>query len=363
MNQGILHWVLVVLASALIGGVSGAAVNSAWDKDPNAAAVQQAAPTPIPGQLAPGVADLYASVRPSVVRIVAVSTSTGQGGTGSGVVLDKHGDIATNYHVVNGFNQLDVKLADGTDVSAQVVGWDPGDDLAVVKIDVSPDKLSPVELGDSSTVKVGDAVIAIGNPFDLEATLTEGVVSGIGRILSDGNARPLRELIQTDTAINPGNSGGGLFNLNGELIGITNAIENPSGQDVFVGIGYAIPVNTLKSYLPQMLAGKTISHARLGLSLQDLTPAVANSLGIKVRQGVLVQAVDPNSGAARAGLRGTSRSQPGDVIVAIDGHDAKTFEDLAGYVDTKKVGDKVELKIDRGGSEVTLSVTLDAWTS
>jgi S1-C subfamily serine protease len=350
---------LIILAAALIGGLAGAAVASLWTNESTTTIVQE-----VPaGSTVPGVADLYASVRQSVVKITSVSTSTGIGGTGSGIVLDKDGHIATNYHVVDGFDQLDVKLADGTAVPAQVVGSDPGDDLAIIKVDLPSDQLTPAMLGDFSEVRVGDAVIAIGNPFDLEATLTEGVISGMGRTLSGVNARPLRQLIQTDTAINPGNSGGGLFNLNGELVGITNAIENPSGQDVFVGIGYAIPVSTLQNYLDEMLAGETISHARLGVSLQDLTPAIASSLGLSVEQGVLIGAVDPNSGAASAGLRGMSADQVGDVITAIDGQEVTSFEELAAYLDTKNPGDSVELTVIRDQQEMTVAVTLDAWTS
>jgi S1-C subfamily serine protease len=349
----------IVLLAALIGGLSGAAIASVWTPEAKTAVVQQAGPGA--GSTAPGVAELYASLRPSVVKITAAS-STGEG-IGSGVVLDKQGHIATNYHVVNGFDHLDVKLSDGSNITAQVVGTDSGDDLAIIKIDVAADKLTPVVLADFSKVRVGDAVVAIGNPFDLEATLSEGVVSGLGRVLSGQNTRALSQVIQTDTAVNPGNSGGGLFNLNGELIGITNAIENPSGADVFAGVAYAIPVSTLQKYQADMLAGKTIAHAKLGISLQDITPAVASALGLKVQAGVLVGSVDPGSGAASGGLRGMTRTQVGDVIIAIDGHEVKTFEDLAEYLDTKKPGDKVEIKIDRNGSQMTLTVTLDAWTS
>lgn len=349
---------LIVFLTALIGGLSGAATASLWAPETKTTIVQQ---VPVGGTTVPGVADLYAAVRPSIVKITAASSRTGQGGTGSGVVLDKEGHIATNYHVIGGFDQLDVKLVDGSHVAARVVGTDPGDDLAIVKIDVAPDKLSPVVFADFSKVRVGDAVIAIGNPFDLEATLSGGLVSGLGRILSSANARALRQVIQTDAAVNPGNSGGGLFNLNGELIGITNAIENPSGVDVFAGVAYAIPVSTLQQYLPDMVAGKTIIHARLGISLQDVTPAIANALGLKVQQGVLVGSVDPGSGSARAGLRGMTPSQAGDVIIAIDGHEVKNFEGLAEYLDSKKPGDSVTLRIVRNGSEMTLSVTLDSW--
>ncbi len=193
------------------------------------------------------LADLYARLRPSVVKI-DVATRNGAG-TGSGVVLNAEGYIVTNYHVVTDSTQLDVKLSNGTVLTAQVVGTDPGDDLAVIKIDPSRRESHPGNPGGHFELRIGDEVVAIGNPLDLEATLTEGVVSGLGRVLSDGNGRPLRELIQTDTAINPGNSGGGLFDLNGHLVGITNALENPSGQASFSGIGYAIPASTVQQYM------------------------------------------------------------------------------------------------------------------
>jgi putative serine protease PepD len=370
----------IVLLSAAVGAGFGAASATLLDNNSNSgtqvatgqpAAAQSTAAgsasslTPAGSQVS--VADLYAKLRPSVVKITALSSSTGSGGTGSGLVIDTKGNIVTNYHVISGSDKLDVRLSDGTSVEATVVGTDPGDDLAVIHIDPSGLSLTPVVLANSQT-RVGDNVVAIGNPLDLEATLTEGVVSGLGRVLSSGNGRPLRELIQTDTAINPGNSGGGLFNLDGQLVGITNALENPSGQDSFSGIGYAIPVSTLQQYLPQMLAGQTVSHARLGVSLEDLSPAISSDLGLSVNQGVLIGSVESGSTAARAGLRGTQTSRfgsavPGDVIVAIDGKTVNTYDDIASYLDTKNPGDSVTLTIIRDGQKMDVSLNLDAWTS
>ncbi|HEX5139769.1 MAG TPA: trypsin-like peptidase domain-containing protein [Dehalococcoidia bacterium] len=361
----------IVLLSAAVGAGTGAGIATLVNNgdtttiQPVASTGTNTSAVTSPQVVSSGsVADLYDAVRPSVVKITAASTRVGTGGTGSGLVLDTDGHIITNYHVVQGSNQLDVALSDGTTVSASVVGSDPGNDLAVLKIDPSNLKLTPVKLGDSDAMRIGDNVVAIGNPLDLEATLTEGVISGVGRVLnSDGNSRPLRELIQTDTAINPGNSGGGLFNLNGELIGITNAIENPSGQDSFAGIGYAIPVTTLKASLDQMLAGATVTHARLGVALQDVTPAIANTLGIDVQQGVMVAQIEPGSGAAKAGLQAATNRTAGDVITGIDNHPVKTFDDLANYLDTKKGGDSVTLTIIRNNQQMTLPITLDTWTS
>jgi S1-C subfamily serine protease len=357
----------IALLSAAVGAGTGAGVASLIDNGGNSTstAVTSSAPgssssTIISQTGAVSIADLYTRLRPSVVQL-EVSSSSGAG-TGSGVILDAEGHIVTNYHVVQDMSEIDVKLSDGTIVTASVVGTDPGDDLAVIKIDPSGLNLTPATLADTSQLRIGDSVIAIGNPLDLEATLTEGVVSGLGRVLSDGNGRPLRELVQTDTAINPGNSGGGLFNLNGQLVGITNALENPTGQDSFSGIGYAIPASTLQQYLSDMLAGKTVSHPRLGVSLGNLTPQIAQQMGLKVDSGVMIGSVQRGSGAARAGLQGAVGNQPGDVIVAIDGHAVKTFDDLAGYLDTKNPGDKVTLQVVRDGQQMDVSVTLDAWT-
>jgi S1-C subfamily serine protease len=192
--------------------------------------------------------------------------------------------------------------------------------------------------------------------------VTEGIVSGLGRTLGGGAGRPLRQLIQSDAAINPGNSGGALFNARGEVIGITSAIENPNGERVFVGIGYAVPINTAQRFLPDMIQGRRIEHPRLGIGLQNLTPAVAETLGISVDQGVLITQVEPSSASSRAGLRGGSTAGAvGDVIVQIDDKQIRTFDDLANYLDSKKVGDTVKVKIVRDGKEATVDVTLEAW--
>jgi S1-C subfamily serine protease len=358
----------IVLLSAAVGAGTGAGIATVVDNGNSDTTTQAAVTAPDTTTTTAGntassasLADLYIRLRPSIVK-VDVATATGAG-TGSGVILDTAGHIATNYHVVADATELDVKLSDGNIATATVVGTDPGDDLAIIKIDPAGTQLTPVTLADTSQLRIGDSVVAIGNPLDLEATLTDGIVSGLGRVLSDGNGRPLRELIQTDTAINPGNSGGGLFDLNGRLVGITNALENPSGQDAFSGIGYAIPASTLKMYLPQMLDGQTVSHPRLGVSLGDLSPSIADQFGLSVDSGVMIGAVQPGSGAANAGLRGATANQPGDVIVAIDGQDVATYDDLASYLDTKQPGDTITLRIVRNNQTMDVSVTLDAWTN
>jgi len=356
-----LRWAAVVFVSVVLGAAVAVGIDAAFEDNSGGT-------TTVIERVQPGasggvssaindVADLYEQVRDSVVRINASAGGFG-GGVGSGVVLDKEGHILTNNHVVANAASLDVVLADGTSAPARVVGRDPGNDLAVIRADLPADKLKPAKLGNSDDIRVGEFVIAVGNPFELNSTVTEGIVSGIGRTLAEGGGRPLRQLIQADAAINPGNSGGGLFNGRGELIGITTAIENPSGDRVFVGIGYAVPVNIATRFLPDMLAGKTVEHPRLGVGpLVDVTP----SMGLGVDKGVLVAGVDPNSPAARAGIRGSRSS--GDVIVAVDGQRVEDFEDLANAIDSKQVGDTVEVSVLRDGRELTLSVTLEAWRS
>jgi S1-C subfamily serine protease len=200
-------------------------------------------------------ADVYAKVRPAVVEVDV--QSGGESGLGTGVIISQQGEILTNAHVVAGARNVQVKLADGTTLPGQVEGISEQDDLAIVKANIPQNKLAVVKLGDSSTLKVGQQVIAIGNPFGLEGSVTEGIVSGIRNDNSDGPS----PVIQTDAAINPGNSGGPLLDTNGNLIGINEALENPTGEDVFVGIGFAIPVNTVKADLNQLRSGASGSNS------------------------------------------------------------------------------------------------------
>lgn len=309
---------------------------------------------------------LYNKVRPSIVRITTGAQATdpfsggGAGGLGSGIVLDKQGDILTNYHVVNGFSTVTITFSDGTVASATVVGKDPGNDTAVVKTSADPSVLFPAVLGDSSQAKVGSFVAAIGNPFGLDGSFTTGVVSGLNRTLtSSSDGRPIRGLLQADAAVNPGNSGGALINAKGEVIGINTAIENPTGGS-FAGIAYAVPINTPKRYLAQLTAGGTITHARLGISGKTLTAAELKTLGLD--HGVAVVSVDSGSGAGKAGLLSSANGK-GDVILAIDGKPMQSFNDVADYIDGRKVGDQVKLTIQRDGKTMDITATLNSWDS
>src|SRR3990170_175998 len=260
-------------------------------------------------------ADIYEQVRPAVVEIT--STSSGRTpfgpqaqGMGSGIVIDDQGTILTNEHVISGADSLEVKLADGATLPAQVLGSDPGDDLAAIRVEAAGPDLTPASLGDSEALRVGDPVLAIGNPFSLEGTLTEGIVSATGRTFSpNGSSRPIRDMIQTDTPVNPGNSGGPLIDCHGKVVGVNTLIENPTGDNVNVGIAFAVPSAAARASLPDMLAGATVAHPWLGIAGQELTPALARQLDLAAERGVYVTVVAADSPAQAAGLHGAFASE------------------------------------------------------
>lgn len=366
--------------SGLVGVLAGAAIVGAvaWSLDDDGGSDATSTPTGGDAQTVsdtnrgndgaslPDYTALFDEVRPSIVRITTGQIEEspfdfGQEGLGSGVVLDGEGSILTNYHVVNGYDQVTVTFSDGTVATAEVVGTDPGNDIALIDVDVSDASvLKPAKLGDSDAVDVGSLVAAIGNPFGLDGTFTTGVISGLDRTLpSSADGRPIRGLLQTDTAVNPGNSGGALINLDGEVIGINTAIENPNGAG-FAGVAYAVPINTPKRFLSELVAGETIEHPRLGISGQSLTPSQAEDLGVP--HGVAVLSVERGSAADEAGLV-SSVDGSGDIIVAIDGVAMEKFEDLADYIDGKKVGDEVVLLVHRDGEDIELTAVLEPWDS
>ena len=339
------------------------------------------------------VAAIYNQVSPAIVQVLVQGASqttpfgqVPQSGEGSGIVVDNKGDILTNYHVVADAQAIQVTLADGTSLDARLLGSDPGDDLAVINVDLSQPgaasaKLAAATLGDSDQVKPGQIAIAIGNPFGLDDTLTVGFISAVNRTRDEGaDSRPIRGIIQTDAAINPGNSGGALVNSKGEVIGITSSIDSP--VEGSVGVGFAIPINTAKAVLQRMIDGQTIQHAYLGITSQDLTPMLAQQLGLSTTQGVYVIHVAAGSPAEKAGLKGavatttnqrrtpwlqvtpqasSSLAKGGDVITAIDGKQVVSSDDISAYLDSKQVGDTVTLSIVRDGTARTLTATLAAW--
>jgi S1-C subfamily serine protease len=342
--------------------------------------VVTATPPPLPASVIEAVdveeqlvADIYARVSPAVVfitsRIVAYDffmRPYAQEGTGSGFMIDSEGHIITNNHVVENADRIVVTLSDETSVEAELVGTDPANDVAVLKIEVSPEKLRPVELGTSADLRVGQRAIAIGNPFGLERTLTTGVISSLGRPLDVDDGRTIYDVIQTDAAINPGNSGGPLLNSRGEVIGINTAIFSPSGGSI--GLGFAVPIDTVKRVVASILARGYFPHPWLGIVPQSVFPELAQALELPVERGVLIQQVIPGQAAASAGIRGGDRRVRvggrvlvigGDIIVAIDGNRIQAVGDLFRYLETKtQVGQVVDLTIARDGEEQIVRVEL-----
>lgn len=340
----------------------------------SAEAVRGTRQLPVSNAAIANLPDLVDRVKPSVVTINTVVTNrTGQRqgqGLGTGIVVDKQGHILTNYHVVDGANQVSVKFADGTMVGGRVIGSDPGNDLAIVRVDVPASLLQPARFADSDGVRVGEPVFAIGNPFSLEFTVTSGIVSGLNRQSEGGiTGRPVRGVIQTDAAVNPGNSGGPLFDADGNVIGVNASIENPTGQRVFVGIGFAIASNTAQRFIPDMIAGRPITHPQLGVAGVTLNAVNAREAGVQTEKGVYVTAVNPGGAAERAGLRAAAAASAsgvlppgGDIVIAIDGKPMTSIEQLAKVVDGYKVGDTVKLTIIRGGNQIEIAATLREWT-
>lgn len=316
---------------------------------------------------------IYQEVSAAVVNIT--STAVGfdsffnpvpERGSGSGFIIDKRGHIVTNNHVVEDAKSLEVTLADGMKTPAKLIGRDPLNDLAVIRIDVSTEKLHVVRLGESGRLQIGQIAIAIGNPFGLDRTVTSGVVSSLGRTLRTESGREIRGIIQTDAAINPGNSGGPLLNSRGEVVGINTAIFSPSGGSV--GIGFAIPIDTAKRLIPELIAKGRVSHPWLGISGLSVTQETSRVLDLPIQHGVLVVRVSPKSPAARAGIRGGERririgntilQVGGDLLVEVDGRKIERMHDLVAYLeDHKRVGDTVVLEILRNAQRLKVTVTL-----
>lgn len=316
------------------------------------------------------ITNLYQRVGQTVVHITSRVTAMNfffgavpSEGTGSGFILDADGHVVTNYHVIEGADSIEVTLADESTLEATVVGIDPPNDLALLRIDAPPDSLTPVELGDSSSLRVGQRAIAIGNPFGLDRTLTVGVISALGRPLQTSDDNVIFNVVQTDAAINPGNSGGPLLDSRGRVIGVNTAIR----QDA-QGIGFAVPVNTVKRVLPALMEHGYYPHPWLGFLGYDITPGLARALELAVRDGILVAQVYRDSPAAQAGLRGAQREvivgnqrllAGGDIVVGIDEEQVGDWQDLSQYLEiSTQVGDEVTLHIVRDGEQLALAMTV-----
>jgi S1-C subfamily serine protease len=283
--------------------------------------------------------------------------------TGSGFVIDGGGDILTNAHVVEGATKVTADLGDKT-YDAKIVGRDTSSDVALLKIDASKSSLHPLQLGNSSDLKVGDPVVAIGNPFGLDRTVTTGIVSALQRKIEAPNGFTISNVIQTDAAINPGNSGGPLIDGRGRVVGINSQIETAGGNGN-IGIGFAVPINTAKKIADQLKSRGSVQHAFLGISGISITSSLSNSLNLPTDRGVLIQAVSGpakkagvKGGDTRVTIGGSDLVLGGDVLTAIDGKKVKSMDDVISIIDSKKPGDTVTLDLLRGQKHRTATVTL-----
>jgi S1-C subfamily serine protease len=286
---------------------------------------------------------------------------------GSGFVLDKAGHVVTNYHVVRGANTIQVSFSNNERFKAKLVGVDPSTDIAALQVHVKARALKALPLGNSDDVRVGDQVIAIGNPFGLDRSVTAGIVSAVQRRIEAPNRLSISHVIQTDAALNHGNSGGPLLNAQGQVIGVNAQIETGGVSQGNVGIGFAIPINTVKDVVTQLIRHGRVEHPFLGIEGKTLTPSIARLFHLPVASGVLVASVRSGSGAAGAGLKaatnevtvqGESWPAGGDVIVKVDGEAVPTVERLVDMIASKQPGDKIKVEIVRGTAHQTLTVKL-----
>ena len=313
--------------------------------------------------------EVYRAVAPGVVYIQSTTTvrdffgmfSQEREGAGSGSIIDEQGDILTNYHVIANSEKLTVSFGTGKSYPARVVGSDPDTDLAVVRLLQAPrEPMTMVQLGDSDKLVVGQKVLAIGNPFGLDRTLSTGVISGLQRPIRAQNGRQIEGAIQTDASINPGNSGGPLLDSHGRMIGINSQIESPTGASA--GVGFAIPVNIAKRIVPQLVRNGEVRRPKLGITSRAVE-SLGNQVRLPVSEGVIVLNVQPGSGAANAGIRGLVQTEDGDVeigdiIVGIDGQKIGNTDDLYRVLDKHQIGDTVNVEVVRNTQRMTIPVRL-----
>src|SRR5215204_3119536 len=313
--------------------------------------------------------EVYKSLSPGVAFITTSAQSQNfwgedaetEKGNGSGSVIDAQGHILTNYHVVEGATKLTVSFGGEKTYAAKVVGGDPYTDLAVIKIEPGADKLTVVPLGDSEQLEVGQKVLAIGNPFGLDRTLTTGVISGLQRPIRARNGRTIEGAIQTDASINPGNSGGPLLDKFGRMIGINSQILSPGGGSV--GVGFAVPVNIAKRIVPQIIQYGEVRRPKLGATLYSVEQLAERGISMPVAKGVLIRSVSPGGSAANAGLRGLTQDNDGevvlgDIITSIDGTKVADSDDVYKVLDKKQIGDTVQVEIYRGSKPQTVTLKL-----
>jgi putative serine protease PepD len=368
-----------LVAAALLGGGVAVGIDQAVGEGGTTTIVREVEggmtePATFPTGGGKKISDIYDAAKRGVVQVTSTSVVSDnpflgpqeRQAQGSGFVIDKNGHVVTNYHVVQGAKKVQISFSDNEEKDATVVGTDPSTDIAVLKIQGAWSRsLTPLALGDSSAVKVGDAVVAIGNPFGLERTVTAGIVSALQRRITAPNGFQIDEAIQTDAAINHGNSGGPLLNAAGQVIGVNAQIESESGGNV--GIGFAIPIDTVRDVSGQLIENGKVEHAYLGIEMRTVESDLADNFRIPVDKGVLIERVQPGSPAAAAGLRGgttqvvlagTTYWLGGDVITKADGQTLETSDQLASVVSSKRPGDSLDLEVHRGQETVDVKVEL-----
>ena len=313
--------------------------------------------------------EIFEKSEPGVVR---VNVQRGEsedvsGGVGSGFVFDKKGHIITNAHVIKNANKVVVTFLDGRSYNAEVIGSDEYTDLAVIKVNADLVLLNPLSIGDSSNLKVGERIAAIGNPFGLSGSMTSGIVSQLGRLLPSGSGYQIPDVIQTDAAINPGNSGGPLLNMRGEIVGINTAIQSATGE--FTGVGFAIPSQTVAKIIPTIIDKGEYKHPWIGIAGRDIDPDMADVLNLKDAIGFLVITVVEDSPAFDAGLIGSDKTidvdgvnypMGGDIILAVDGKEVRKIDDILIHLQrAKSVGDEMVLEVLRDGRTTNVTIVLD----
>jgi S1-C subfamily serine protease len=388
--RGLKRAVPLLIAAGLGGGaaLAGAEVTGVLDDSPTVIntveSLEPSAPVAFAENRRLSVSDIYERSGPGVVQITTTTVrridtdpffnalgfpqQRRQKALGSGFVIDKAGHIATNFHVVEGAETVEVSFSNRDSVKARVVGTDPSTDIAVLEVNVDAGALTPLDLGDSDRLQVGDSVVAIGNPFGLERSVTAGIVSALHRPLTAPNDFTIDDVIQTDAAINSGNSGGPLIDARGRVVGVNSAIATGNtGAQGNIGIGFAVPINTVRDVASQLIERGKVEHAFLGIGVQPVDREVSRLFDLPVRRGLMVVRVYDSSAADKAGLRagtdevvvsGESYLLGGDILVAIDGRELATGEDLRDAISARKPGDKLTIEAYRGSEKRSFEVTL-----
>jgi S1-C subfamily serine protease len=388
--RGLKRAVPLLIAAGLGSGaaLAGAEVTGVLDDSPTVIntveSLEPSAPVAFAENRRLSVSDIYERSGPGVVQITTTTVrridtdpffnalgfpqQRRQKALGSGFVIDKAGHIATNFHVVEGAETVEVSFSNRDSVKARVVGTDPSTDIAVLEVNVDAGALTPLDLGDSDRLQVGDSVVAIGNPFGLERSVTAGIVSALHRPLTAPNDFTIDDVIQTDAAINSGNSGGPLIDARGRVVGVNSAIATGNtGAQGNIGIGFAVPINTVRDVASQLIERGKVEHAFLGIGVQPVDREVSRLFDLPVKRGLMVVRVYDSSAADKAGLRagtdevvvsGESYLLGGDILLAIDGRELATGEDLRDAISARKPGDKLTIEAYRGSEKRSFEVTL-----